>query len=50
MKLTKKQEASAKRLRCIGKLAQILRARRNCTNQHALKVAKRFVAIYGVGQ
>ncbi len=51
MKLTKKQqhELALNNIRRIGEVARILRQRRNCTPRHSIKVAKRFVAIYGNG-
>ncbi len=51
MKLTKKQqnELAMNNVRRIGEVSRILRQRRNCTPRHSIKVANRFVAIYGNG-
>lgn len=52
MEPTKKQQRklALARVRRLGELARIVRERRNCTHWHSFKVAKRFVAIYGVTQ
>ncbi len=51
MKLTKKQQndLALNNIRRIGEVARILRQRRGCEIPYSLKVAKRFVAIYGNG-